>query len=932
MIMADTTQIIELTIDLDKAVADTAKYQREVNFLKANLDQLSKSQDATYEEVVKANAAYQAARGQLASHQKVVKSLTEQQDEEAGTLEKLRARNAQLRIERDKLNLTTDEGRQRVSEINAELDRNNEIIKENSDKQKQQTLNVGNYKEDIEAAAQSTGVFSGALQGNTSSLLDMANTEGGVKGLFGSLVSGLGAATKAGLTFIATPIGAVITAIVLGIGLITKAISGNQNAADSWGKAWGGVTEVLSFLGGLLTKMGVWLIDLGKSIKSPKEALMDFADFIWNNLVNRIKAFGVIADGIGKLMSGDWSDAAKTLTDGFGQLATGVENITDKMAGLGTEMGEAYKRGMELKQMQIDLEKTQIANITTLQKLQNEQTRLSAIADDATRSLKEQEAANKQLNEVNKKLADESVAVAEKELAIQKKITENMMANNGSVTREQEKSLAEATANLLAAESERTAIIAEASKKQREIRKDALNRELDFLIDGFDSIKTYNEKIITNEKETVDKRVKMQDDLKNAATANFEKQIEAVEKYYKIRIDGDALLAENDAKALNETVANFNLADDISGRILEIIKERRMQLSDFAETDTALTEAQAQAAIEAMNKELAAFLKNNQTKIEENGKLSADLVAEEEARLALIMQKQNETAQAQYDKGLITAQQLADQKILIEEENQTQISELRTAWSEQQMADQLTAKQMQYDAEMELAEGNLFAQLDLEKKAMDKRKAYEMALIDELAINEEEKNTLKLKNAEKFTKAEIAIEKAKTNAKLSLASDFAGNIATIAGEGTEIGKAAAVAQTTISTYQAATGAYASLAAIPVVGPVLGIAAAGAAVAAGLANVKQILSVNTDVSSGATSTPSASTSTASAAPTLSLPTASSPTIGQGIVSRESTDNSASIIKQGFAEALQENPIQPTLVIDDVTAAQNTSAQNQRSATI
>jgi hypothetical protein len=54
-----------------------------------------------------------------------------------------------------------------------------------------------------------------------------------------------------------------------------------------------------------------------------------------------------------------------------------------------------------------------------------------------------------------------------------------------------------------------------------------------------------------------------------------------------------------------------------------------------------------------------------------------------------------------------------------------------------------------------------------------------------------------------------------------------------------VGKAAAIAQAIINTYQAATAAYASLAGIPVVGPALGAAAAGAAVVAGLANVAQI---------------------------------------------------------------------------------------------
>jgi hypothetical protein len=56
-----------------------------------------------------------------------------------------------------------------------------------------------------------------------------------------------------------------------------------------------------------------------------------------------------------------------------------------------------------------------------------------------------------------------------------------------------------------------------------------------------------------------------------------------------------------------------------------------------------------------------------------------------------------------------------------------------------------------------------------------------------------------------------------------------------------VSKAASIAQATIKTYDAATGAYSSMASIPYVGPALGVAAAAAAVGAGLANVAMIKS-------------------------------------------------------------------------------------------
>jgi tape measure domain-containing protein len=78
---------------------------------------------------------------------------------------------------------------------------------------------------------------------------------------------------------------------------------------------------------------------------------------------------------------------------------------------------------------------------------------------------------------------------------------------------------------------------------------------------------------------------------------------------------------------------------------------------------------------------------------------------------------------------------------------------------------------------------------------------------------------------------------------LGVANEFFGDLSQLSKSGNTkvaaVGKAAAIAQATINTYQAATAAYASLASIPYVGPELGAAAAAAAIVAGLANIAQI---------------------------------------------------------------------------------------------
>ena len=79
--------------------------------------------------------------------------------------------------------------------------------------------------------------------------------------------------------------------------------------------------------------------------------------------------------------------------------------------------------------------------------------------------------------------------------------------------------------------------------------------------------------------------------------------------------------------------------------------------------------------------------------------------------------------------------------------------------------------------------------------------------------------------------------------KLNLASKSAGQMSKILGEESAAGKAFAVTQATIDTFQGANAAYSSMAKIPYVGPVLGAIAAAAAIASGMANVRAITSAS-----------------------------------------------------------------------------------------
>jgi len=122
------------------------------------------------------------------------------------------------------------------------------------------------------------------------------------------------------------------------------------------------------------------------------------------------------------------------------------------------------------------------------------------------------------------------------------------------------------------------------------------------------------------------------------------------------------------------------------------------------------------------------------------------------------------------------------------------------------------------------------------------------------------------------------------------------------------------AQALISTYESAIQAYNSLAGIPVVGPILGGFAAGAAVALGLSNVKKIDQqkfASPSVSSGSGATGSTPISSATA-PTTQAPQLDLSFLGEG--------------------AGQEEPIQAYVVAQDVSNAQQANQQIQDQATL
>jgi hypothetical protein len=145
----------------------------------------------------------------------------------------------------------------------------------------------------------------------------------------------------------------------------------------------------------------------------------------------------------------------------------------------------------------------------------------------------------------------------------------------------------------------------------------------------------------------------------------------------------------------------------------------------------------------------------------------------------------------------------------------------------------------------------------------------EEAALAQSALVQKHYEEQKTKIIDDETKRRFGISNVYRKLDLTSASGFFGAMATMMDSSSKtafkIGKAAAISNTIIETYVAAQGAFASLAKIPFIGPVLGAAAAAAAIIAGMARVRAIKSQQ--FGGGA-----ASVGVHAASPTTGVPTA------------------------------------------------------------
>jgi len=345
----------------------------------------------------------------------------------------------------------------------------------------------------------------------------------------------------------------------------------------------------------------------------------------------------------------------------------------------------------------------------------------------------------------------------------------------------------------------------EAEKRKQKREKDAEDR------------KRKNEEYVRNQKATIDE------------ISEYSRQAELANK-----TDREKALAEEEKKFNDLKAKAVKYGVDLV-KLTEAYQKKKEAINKkFDDDDKKKAEEKAKKDLELQQKTADALAINDELKYQrEREKLTAhydELIKLNEGNAAKIIEleaaKQASLEKMQDDFLIKEYQKTQDQR----DKQQKQLIENLNF----ELAERQNVRIRNFDEEIAF----------LNKKEKDQNAAFDREVTAAAGNAEKLKEIEKrrtefnaeIADANKSIKADEEAYKAEALQAGLQALDTA---AQVLGQDTVAGKAAAIASTTIRTYESAQKAYTSLAGIPIVGPALGAVAAGVAIAAGLMNIRKI---------------------------------------------------------------------------------------------
>lgn len=340
------------------------------------------------------------------------------------------------------------------------------------------------------------------------------------------------------------------------------------------------------------------------------------------------------------------------------------------------------------------------------------------------------------------------------------------------------------------------------------------------------------------------KAIKAKNALSDTSREDLDKEAQAEAELYRLQEESARNIRTfNKQERLLRKQEQAEQKEQQKERLDKLKEEQKLREEAIAKireaekeyNDTFLTDQQKEInAVEAKYKDLIALAKKHKQ----------DTTALEEARANALNDINVKFAKIEEETNEKLLQQRRDKYKKEEDLRRQQIAE-EEAYYEQYTNATLTAQQI----EVQAVTDKYFILIEQAKKygldtaILEEKQRKELAAINKKYDDEEEARRQQLQqqkiDAVKNTLSTIS----------NLASLFAGSSEKEQKKAFEIQKAANIAQATIDTYTSAVSAFNSLAGVPIVGPALGIAAAAAAVTAGLMNIKKIASTKFESAGG-----------------------------------------------------------------------------------
>lgn len=392
------------------------------------------------------------------------------------------------------------------------------------------------------------------------------------------------------------------------------------------------------------------------------------------------------------------------------------------------------------------------------------------------------------ITEETTKAANAAKALTKQELAIYEAETNNLVTVS-AMRRELEAQRTIVGDQLKTAEEQNAA-----AQKAIAISKQMEKAEIDVLQQKYNQIKAQNELSYTSKE---DRRAEMQAlaDLQ-ARQAEYISQRKELENQASgiIKAQMAANAAAFKASEEKKKAAAIKAAQDAETAKREL-QEQTIRQFEEARTKLDLSLQEKEIA----NDSIALKLENEKAYVEESLKL-------ERYRL---------------EQGLISQQEFANR----EQAFQLGVLQLEQQMREEQDRTEKERKALDEANLRELQTANITNEYDLRQAALDAQYAQEMAAAEKIGAD-----TALIQS--KYEKAKEENTRARVNAELTMTAGLAGQMSTLLGEESAIGKAFGVVQATINTYLGATKALAQ-------GGILGIAQAAIVIAFGMKQVATI---------------------------------------------------------------------------------------------